>query len=78
MINPFSQKENFCKNDCQNCNYCENFAKRVIDSKKTVEIYKSASEFYSQYDQFKRTLNAINQTKTNEQNLNLNADFEID
>ncbi len=52
FIKPFYEIPNFCKNDCVSCSYCENFAKKHTDYKKVGEIFDTANEFYSNYDQY--------------------------
>lgn len=52
FIKPFIEKQDFCKNDCSSCNYCEAFIKNCTDYEKTEEIFKLASKFYKEYDQF--------------------------
>lgn len=59
FITPFYQQEHFCENDCPNCNYCENFAKKCIDYKEAEKVIAAADEFYCSYDQYKQMLDSI-------------------
>jgi collagenase-like PrtC family protease len=59
FIEPFYKKENFCKNFCEACNYCETAARNCIDYEKARETIKAANMFYSQYDEFERLLEVI-------------------
>ena len=59
FIKPFYEKENFCKNDCENCGYCEGFAKRCIDYKKAGEVIKLSGKFYEEYDQYKNMIESV-------------------
>lgn len=59
FIKPFYEIENFCTNDCTKCNYCESYARKSIDYKKTKEVMRLARKFYEDYDQYKRMINAI-------------------
>jgi collagenase-like PrtC family protease len=56
FIKPFFEKENFCKNHCSICRYCESYAKKCIDYKQAQEVVKMAGEFYNEYDQYKKLL----------------------
>lgn len=60
FIKPFYEKENFCKNNCPTCGYCESFAQKCIDLKAAREIVKMAKDFYKDYDQYKKILEDIN------------------
>jgi collagenase-like PrtC family protease len=57
-IKPFLEKENFCKNDCGVCRYCENFARKCIDHDEARDVIKLAREFYDEYDQYKKLVNS--------------------
>ncbi len=52
FIKPFYEKDNFCANNCMECNYCKSFVKKCIDYEKAKEIMDLAVEFYSGYDSF--------------------------
>lgn len=62
-IEPFLKNPDFCKNDCEKCNYCENYIKKALDYEKSTEVYKVAREFYSQYDHFINMAKRVNQTQ---------------
>ena len=64
FILPFTRTENFCKNDCLNCNYCDSFAERCVDEGEVNSIYESASEFLMHYDEFRKMLESIIQKKS--------------
>ena len=76
FLEPYFREENFCNSDCGNCNYCENFARKCIDIKKTEEVYHMADEFYSGYDQFKQLLDSV--TENSKSSNKLDADFDLD
>ncbi len=59
FIKPFYQKENFCKDNCEHCGYCESFARKCIEENQLKEVYHTAKEFFSQYDKFTRMLEHI-------------------
>ena len=83
FIRPFYQTENFCRNDCENCNYCESFAKKCIDPKELEEVYNAAKEFFHQYDPFNRLIDSTNRGTTHKNkekrvDINMrNVDFEL-
>lgn len=62
-IKPFYEKDNFCKNDCTRCGYCETFAKKCMDLNQAREVVKLANEFYNDYDQYKKILEAADNEK---------------
>lgn len=55
-LEPFYKIENFCKNDCSACGYCENAAKKCIDFDQAEEIIRLAHTFYDEFDQYKRII----------------------
>jgi collagenase-like PrtC family protease len=57
FIKPFFEIENFCKNNCSQCRYCESFAKKCIDYDQAKEVVELAKKFYNDYDQYKKLLN---------------------
>ncbi len=69
FIQPFYQKEDFCRNNCERCNYCESIARRIIDEKKLEEIFTSAAEFYHTFDQFGSIVNSVINSKKNNKKL---------
>ncbi|WP_167957205.1 U32 family peptidase [Anaerosporobacter faecicola] len=52
FIKPFVEKDNFCKNNCDNCNYCNKFIEDKIDYQKVSEVFQLAREFYPKFDDF--------------------------
>jgi collagenase-like PrtC family protease len=80
FIKPFYERENFCKNDCRNCNYCDSFASCCLDAGAVEELRRSARDFYRQYDQFNATLASLSRTKngagTRREN-DIDVDFDI-
>lgn len=56
FIKPFFEKENFCKNNCSACGYCESFARKCIDYDKAGEVVTFARNFYNDYDQYQKLL----------------------
>ncbi|MCP4149893.1 MAG: hypothetical protein GY757_19260 [bacterium] len=63
FLKPFMEKENFCKNNCTKCKYCETFAKKCIDFKEAEEVKEMAAEFFDVYDQFKNQQRSIIEQK---------------
>jgi hypothetical protein len=81
FIDAFYRKENFCKNDCTGCSYCETFAKKCIDFTKAREIMEMAKEFYQGYDDYRQMLQDTEPGKPVEKlfqdySMNVNFDFE--
>lgn len=66
FIKPYYEVENFCKNECTSCNYCENFARKCIDFEKAAGVIRLADEFYSSYDQFRKMIEFIKSEKFSE------------
>lgn len=60
FIKPFYENENFCRRDCEACNYCDKYAKNIIDFKKAKEIIQLAGKFYNEYDKFMGMLKSFN------------------
>jgi collagenase-like PrtC family protease len=56
FLEPFYKIENFCKNECPRCGYCENFAKKCIDFDEAKEIIHLAHEFYNDFDPYKQIM----------------------
>lgn len=78
FILPFTQTENFCKNDCLNCNYCDSFAERCVDKGEVNSIHESANEFLMHYDEFRNILESIIQKKSSRKSVSaLDADFKL-
>lgn len=74
FIKPFYENKKFCVKDCYSCNYCSNFAKKVIDYREAQESIDLAHRFYSEYDEFTR---AINKNRTQEIKSEVNIDFDL-
>ncbi len=49
----------FCRNNCTKCNYCDTYARKAIDYKKTAEIVAYAKQFYHEHDQFKKLVDSV-------------------
>ncbi len=64
FLEPFVKIPNFCKNDCFSCHYCDEFVKKCTDVQNTREVFDLAFKFYSEYDEYKRS---ILETNVNEQ-----------
>jgi collagenase-like PrtC family protease len=56
FLKPFIEDDDFCRNNCHKCDYCEVFAKKCIDYNKAEEIVDLSKEFYNDYDQYKNIL----------------------
>ena len=52
FIKPFVNSGDFCKNDCDSCNYCNRYIQKRIDYQKTSDVFRLAGEFYSKFDDF--------------------------
>lgn len=55
-IKPFYEQDNFCKNDCDQCGYCQSFADKCMDVNEAREVVKLAKKFYDEYDQYQKIL----------------------
>jgi collagenase-like PrtC family protease len=77
FIKPFVEKDGFCKRDCEKCNYCENFAKRIIDYHKAEDIIRAAEEFYYEFDEFNRMVRAESSQKPGGDG-NIVFDFDLE
>jgi len=62
-IDAFYKKPNFCKNNCQKCGYCLQYAKKSIDIERAEEIFRGARDFYSKFDQYNKMIENYNNTK---------------
>ena len=58
-IKTFYENENFCKRDCNNCGFCDQFVKKCTDHEKASQMNGMASEFYMEYDEFLGAVNEI-------------------
>ena len=75
FIKPFANIENFCKNDCNNCRYCNEFAVKSIDFEKSKDNSELARKFYKENDQFKKLIDLINSSNNNEKDINISFNF---
>lgn len=78
FITPYYENENFCKKDCSKCGYCESFASKCMDIKKTKEVISSAKKFYNEYDQFEELV--VSQKREEEEKnseSDISTDFDI-
>ena len=78
FIKPFFEKKIICKHDCDRCNYCETFAKKVIDFDSAIEIKNLAEQFYPDFDQFNELLNSINKSNIDFEEKKENIDLSLD
>jgi collagenase-like PrtC family protease len=78
FIKPFYEKENFCKNDCKNCRYCESYARKCISYQEAKEVVRLAKIFYNDYDQYKKIIDRINKETSSIPNLLLLEDTQQD
>jgi collagenase-like PrtC family protease len=59
FIKYFYEHPGFCRHDCEKCRYCESFAERIIDLQQLENIYRSAKEYYSEFDPVKENTDAV-------------------
>ncbi len=79
FIKPFYENDYFCKDDCPHCNYCENFARKIIDEREQQEVYRSAKEFFRQYDRFKGTMDSITaNSEPGRKKNHIDTEFDLD
>jgi len=64
FIAPFVRRENFCKNDCAVCGYCEKFSETCIDKDAAAEVVKMAGEFIDEFDEYKKMVKLDNREAT--------------
>lgn len=76
FIKPFYEKEEFCKNDCQECNYCGAYIKKAVDMEKATAMKELYDKFYNEYDQFNRQVNSVN-VKQSDSNNDVDIDFDF-
>lgn len=60
FIKPFLTKDDFCKRDCTACQYCDRYAKKIIDYNEAQRIIDLARDFYAEYDGFNKMLKTVN------------------
>jgi collagenase-like PrtC family protease len=58
FLDPFCQT-GFCNNNCDDCNYCENYMKSHFDIDAVKSINKMALRFYKTTDNYKRTIKEV-------------------
>jgi len=75
LLEPYVKNDGFCKNNCDRCQHCENYARRAIDYEKAEEIVTLAKEFYNEYDQFQKLVDAQQKAQTS---VTAEADNDID
>lgn len=79
-LKPFAEIENFCKNTCEDCKYCESFARKAIDLKKADEMIDLARDFYQRFDQYKKMIHSVNPESTieiEENQMDVSFDFPL-
>ena len=79
FLEPFRKIPNFCKNDCTSCNYCDEFVKKCTDVEKTREVFDLALKFYSEYDEYRKSILETNVgDKVEEEEHSVLEDFNFD
>ena len=73
FIKPFVENGDFCKNNCDSCNYCSNYIQKCIDYQKTSDVFRLAGEFYSKFDDFINMVKDHNNEKIKDENALRNA-----
>ncbi|MFW6151719.1 MAG: U32 family peptidase [Verrucomicrobiota bacterium] len=58
FIKPFAEVNGFCAKDCTSCNYCENFARKVIDYDDTRNSLREVHDYLAANDPYKKIINA--------------------
>lgn len=69
FIKPFVEKDDFCKNDCSGCSYCDAYVRKCTDYSKTQEVFNLAGEFYTKFDHFINMAKSNSNTAEQEQNI---------
>lgn len=59
FLKPFYANDNFCKRDCTNCGYCENFVRKCVDYSHAQEVNDLANKFYIEFDEFSNAINSL-------------------
>lgn len=81
FLEAYIRNENFCRNDCTNCNYCEIFARKCIDYKEAEAVIAAAVKFYGECDQFNIMVDSLTTSsiKNEEQaiDMTMTADFDL-
>ncbi|GKX31192.1 peptidase U32 [Vallitalea longa] len=82
FLKPFRTNDNFCKNNCDACNYCNKFVGKVVDLEQTKEVFDAATKFYQQCDHFnnsvKKIVNDGLHGKTDERSTGIAGSVEFD
>jgi collagenase-like PrtC family protease len=78
FLKPFAEKENFCKDDCDVCNYCEAFSKKVLSREKAKEVADNARNFYEDFDQFSEMIKSLKNKAGNDDSEKEKLDAEFD
>jgi len=80
FIKPFANttgNESFCKNECEKCQYCDNFTRKAIDSEDAKKVFQLAENFFDQCDTYDKMLVSLNDSGETEQNSEMDVDFDI-
>ncbi|NIM16720.1 MAG: hypothetical protein GTO45_32420 [Candidatus Aminicenantes bacterium] len=78
FLEPYYKKGNFCKFNCSQCSYCDNFSKKCIDHEKAREIISLAREFYNESDQLKHIVESTEvEETTDSQSQPMKVDFDF-
>ncbi|MCL2050927.1 MAG: U32 family peptidase [Lachnospiraceae bacterium] len=56
FIDKYYEAGDFCINNCQQCGYCNGYAKKIINIDEANEMNEMAKEFYAEFDQFSQML----------------------
>jgi collagenase-like PrtC family protease len=56
FLEPFVKKEKFCRSDCETCNYCADFATRVMDLPRFEKTQRILQGFISATDDFRQLI----------------------
>ncbi len=78
-VKRFYDEPDFCKDVCDSCGYCENYARKCMEYHEVEELNSKALSFYRNIDGFTKTLK--NYQETNEKKIfdesELNLDFDF-
>jgi collagenase-like PrtC family protease len=59
FVKKFFEEPDFCRTLCERCGYCNGYAHRSMDKKKTEDINKQALKYFDDADEFKIQLKEI-------------------
>jgi collagenase-like PrtC family protease len=76
-IKPFVENDRFCRHNCGQCRYCENFLRKQFDVKEIEGIQHMAREFLGEYDQYKKLLGSVKREEIHQVPTDINADFDL-